>query len=58
MPRIYSDTEKLLKAAELSKTGHHTQAAGIYQAMGNEVRKPSEKDALWKLASDAKKRGE
>lgn len=56
MGRIYSDTEKMLKAANLSANGHHVKAANMYQALGNENRKPQDKKQFWKLASDNRKK--
>jgi len=54
MGRIYSDTEKMLEAAKASSNGHHRKAASIYQKMGNEYRKPSEKKELWAAAENAR----
>jgi len=42
---------------ELSRNGHHNQAANLYQKMGNEVRNPREKEQLWAMARDSRKRG-
>ena len=57
MGRVYSDTERLLQGAELSRRGHHNQAANLYQKMGNEVRNPKEKRKLWEMAEYSRKSG-
>ena len=57
MGRVYTDADKLIEAADLSRNGHHTQAAHIYHDMGNEVRNPKEKKQLWELAKDSRKKG-
>ena len=54
MGRVYTDTERLMQASELSSNGHHNQAAAKYRDMANEQRKPSEKRSLWKAAEKSK----
>ena len=56
MGRIYTDAERLLNAAELSKNGRHGEAAATYQRMGNECRKPSQKKQLWGMAEESRRK--
>lgn len=51
------DSARLIEAADLARKGHHRRAAGIYQDMGNEVRPKSQKDSLWKTASELRRKG-
>lgn len=55
MPRVYTDAERLIEAARLGNRGHHRQAARIYHEMGNEVRRPADKRALWKAAERSRR---
>jgi hypothetical protein len=47
----------MIQAAEFSRNGHHRKASRVYQDMGNEIRNPSEKGRLWKLADESRKKG-
>lgn len=55
--RVYSDVERVIEASRLSSNGHHDSAARIFHDMGNEVRNPEQKQDLWKMAEDARRKG-
>jgi len=45
----------IMDAIRLSNSGHHTQAAALYQRAGNQIRNPAEKEELWKAAERSRR---
>ena len=51
MGRIYSDVDRILEMANMNPN----ERAHAAQNMANEERKPSQKQALWAMAAQARK---
>lgn len=45
----------VMEAVRLQNSGHHTQAAALFQRAGNQERNPSEKRTLWDAAERARR---
>lgn len=44
------DDSIIIRAVKAANSGHHLEAAHLYQDAGNQVRNPEEKEELWKAA--------
>ena len=49
------DDRVIMKALQLSNTGHHRQAPKLLQDAGNQYRNPEEKKILWEAAKRSQK---
>lgn len=54
MQGIRKNDDTIMKAIRASNSGHHAQAARLYQDAGNQIRNPSEKQMLWDAAERSK----
>lgn len=47
--------QTIMAAIKASNSGHHRQAAALFQDAGNQYRRPDEKKELWAAANSSRR---